>query len=195
MSNQVGCDSHQPGKQFSFSNVSWWNVFPTIFKPMLKFNLEGVSGFNSWICFWGVVAPRDENHHEKNTNPGRICLVNTFSKQIQAMLQIDSYQSIGTYLWSIHVSKNPNVIASEIRKDMFSNCLTFFKFSFNMTLLLHGFFYPCRENSTPKIWGICGTSSFSGRRSTRGEPRGRNAAVEFQGSSQCQGPSKKIKPS
>ena len=157
-------------EKFCFSNVSWWNVFPTIFKPILKFNLEGRSGLNSWICFLGVVV-RDENHPEKK-HQSRENMFGwlTFSKS-KSKLQIDSYQSIGTYLlWSIHVSKNPFVITSEIRKDMFSNCLTFFKFYFNMTLLLHGF-HPMRRKFTPKIWGICGTSSFSGRRSTRGEPR------------------------
>ena len=113
--------------------------------------------------FLGVVAPWDENHHEKNTI-WEICLVN------KSKLQIDSYQSTGTYLWSIHVSKNPFVIVfSEIRKDFFKLC-NFFKCYFNMTLLLHGF-HPMRKHSTAKIRGICGTSSFSGRRSTLGEPR------------------------
>ena len=116
-------------------------------------------------CCKGWKSPR-KKHQSRENMFGWL----TFSKS-KSKLQIDSYQSIGTYLlWSIHVSKNPFVITSEIRKDMFSNCLTFFKFYFNMTLLLHGF-HPMRRKFTPKIWGICGTSSFSGRRSTRGEPR------------------------
>ena len=50
----------------------------------------------------------------------------------------------------IHVSKNPNVIASEIRKDMFSNCLTFFKFLFPYDPFVTWALTPCGKNSTPK---------------------------------------------